>query len=252
MCDKEQFLAYIDESGDLGRSLKSTPWFFISACVVHSSEAPLVSKYIDEAKHKLWFSHHQTPPDIIHWRSLKHPYKQALVPIFTSKSYTQIVVAFWTSKLSKVKKQGLANANTGYRYACRLLIERISWYIRDSHGQVRLTFDKTDRLDLPALKQYLTYIMSQPSCKIADVINGIRVSSAKETKLLSLADNATSSFASAFNPDRLGNTFPHYANPSISHLYRRGRLWRYGLKIMPSETTQREFTAKYPFTNEWF
>jgi len=57
MGGEEPFLAYIDESGDLGLSYKSKPWFFISACIMRSSEAPLTGKYIDEAKQKLWIYH---------------------------------------------------------------------------------------------------------------------------------------------------------------------------------------------------
>ena len=252
MPQPEQYLAYVDESGDIGLSTNSKPWFILSACVMKASVAPITSGYIDEAKQDLWIANGQTPPNVLSWKSLKFPFRQALVPRFTSKPYTQIVVGFWKPRLTRTNVSGLQDSNVAYRYACRLLIERLSWFVRDKNGRVRITFDKTDRLDLPQLTSYITYLQSQSGCKIADVIDGIRVSSATRTKLLTLADNAASSFASGFNPDRLGNLCPFFATPSVPHLYRRGRLWGYGLKIMPSDVSQQSYIISYPFTKSWF
>lgn len=248
----EKYLAYVDESGDTSLSPSSSPWFFISACVMKAEEAPLVSAYVKEAKQILWRDHGNPPPSIISWKRISYPIRTAILPIFTSKPYTQIVIGLRTHHIHRANVNGLQNSDTAYRYACRLLIERISWYVRDINGEVQITFDQTDRLDLPTLKNYLGMIMQQQDCRIAPSvdINKIRVSSASHVRLLSLADNATSSFASAFNPDRLGNVYPHFAEASLPRLYRHnGSIQNYGFKTLPSITPQ--FFIDYPHTNDW-
>lgn len=248
----EQYLAYVDESGDTSLSPQSSPWFFLSACVMRAEEAPNVNAYIEEAKQTIWRNNENPPPRIISWKRLSYPIRTAVLPIFTSKPYTQIIIGLRTHHLNRASENGLQNSDTAYRYACRLLIERISWYVRDNNGEVQITFDQTDRLDLPTLKHYLGTIMRQHDCRIAASVNidRIRVSSASHVKLLSLADNATSSFASAFNPDRLGNVYPHFAQASLPRLYRHnGNILNYGLKILPNIAPQ--FFVDYPHVNNW-
>lgn len=249
------FLCYCDESGDMGRRPRSKPWFFLSSCVIRATKASHVTSYIDEAKKRAWSDYGRTPPSEIDWKSLKHAQRTAILPIFTSKPYSQVVIGVWKQYLTRPSNKGLGNPLNSYLYCCRLLIERLSWFVRDNNGYARIVFSQTDRLDLPSLKEYLKKIMTEPGCKIAPVFNieDIRVSSMKKVKLLTLADNITSSFAGAFNPDHLDNLYPQYAQPTIPHLYRYKNvgIWKYGFKLLPHDLSKQILIDKYPLMKDW-
>ncbi len=246
-------LCYVDESGDTSLNPRSSHWFFLSACIVRADRAQHVSSYIEEAKEIIWRAQGRQPKEKLDWKGLTHPQRGALLPIFTSRPYTQIIVGMWCSQVTRPQK--LQEANWAYRYACRYLIERISWFARDNGGFVRITFSKTDRLNIAELKKYIGGEMALPSSQIANSFNvdDIRESTMSQTQLLMLADNAASSFAAGFNPDSYGVTYPHHTAPALNHLYSYGRrgVWTYGFKTIPNVNMQMLKQA-YPFTNSWF
>jgi hypothetical protein len=238
----------------MGFGPRASRWFFVSACIIRAAEGPRVSSYIEESKDRAWRNYGRTPPEILHWRNLKHPQKLAIAPIFSSRNYTQIIVGFWKSQLNRQRM--LQDNEYFYRYACRLLLERVSWYVDDLNGWVRIIFSNTRRFDLHTFRQYISALMREDNTQIRAVfdVGELRVSDANAVQLLSLPDNSLSAFANAFNPDNLDNLNYFYSPHVVPHLYsyqNRG-IWRYGFKVMPHEITVANLQNEYPFTQGWF
>ena len=91
-------------------------------------------------------------------------------------------------------------------------------------------------------------LRSHPDCQMAwdrpDPAGG-KIDQPNRLELLQFADAAASSTATAFEPDRFGNTEQRYLSEFAPRLYRRGngKLTSYGLKMHPWSDATR---AAYP------
>ena len=150
-------------------------------------------------------------------------------------------------------KQAFIGESRLYFYAVRLLAERLSWYCRDSFcaadagdGSVDLVFSNRGGLDYTALRDYLDRL-DQNRGKYAysaahNVIRPTQVETYSPGRRmgLQLADAVASSYFFAVEPSAYGLTEEGYAHLVLPRAYRHnGKLWGYGVKIVPKETDER-------------
>lgn len=128
---------YIDEAGDLGFQ-KGTQWFVLSAVIVNKKDEPHIRAKLSQIKGRLNVNE-------IHLRKMTDFYKRAVaVQEIDEEDFTYMCVVADTNKLDYSK---IDSAATAYNYLCRMLLERVSWFLRDTNriGDIVLSARGTSR-----------------------------------------------------------------------------------------------------------
>ena len=128
---------YIDEAGDLGYQ-RGTQWFVLAAVVVDKTEET-------ELRHKIEIVRERLNVREIHMRKLRDYNQRAFaVDVLADGTFTYIAVLVDTKKLNLTMR---ATASVAYNYICRMLLERVSWFLRDTQrvGDIVLSARGTAR-----------------------------------------------------------------------------------------------------------
>jgi len=145
----------------------------------------------------------------------------------------------------------LLNGHRLYYYLTRFLVERISWYCRDSlhlihdgsNGTVKLYFSNRASMGYSDMQDYLDLIRLDSRVQIHwPVLTPLQIQPLPHARRdgLQVADAVVSSWFNAFEPTPQNVTEPRYAREVLPRAYRRfGRLRSYGLKLFPGETETR-------------
>lgn len=135
-----------------------------------------------------------------------------------------------------------------YMYQFRLLLERLSWLGRDHGEVVSYTLAHIRGFKMETLREYEKILRSIPTEIAWEHVDpaGGRIDQPQRNERLQMADLVVSAQASAFNPDRFGNTENRYLHELLPIAYRHGRgaLASYGLKMHPWRATTK---AAYPW-----
>jgi len=238
----EEFIAYIDESGDEGIQ-RGTEWLIITAVIIKKENDLAISKAIDDIKRAL-----NIPPNIpFHWKEIrnKHTSKKRLVVDRIAKEefcYINIVVNTYDLEGVQVSSKKL------YNYFCRFLIERITWYVDDKNGTVKIVFSNRSNTSWNELNDYIKSLLDSGQCEIrAGVISKIEIFDTVQKKMLQFADACASSLGEALNKDNYGYVDERFILKLNDKLYRRkNNLMSYGLKIFPHK-----YINKYLEDYEW-
>ena len=110
---------YIDEAGDLGIN-RGTQWFVLSAVIVDKSDEPSIRAKLTQIKTKLNVNE-------VHIRNIKEFNRRAYI-INTLKNENFIYINVLTDTR---KFEPNISPLVAYNFMCRILIERVSWYLRD-------------------------------------------------------------------------------------------------------------------------
>ncbi|MEY4201986.1 MAG: Ralstonia phage RsoM1USA, partial [Verrucomicrobiota bacterium] len=128
---KASFIAYVDESGDEGFVFNadgsgSSRWFVLSAAVIRQSNDLQMVRCLEEVRGVL-----QKPPKTpLHFVDLKHEQRVPYIRRVGAMPIRTVSVLVYKPLISEPEKF----QNTKYllyRYATRLLVERVSWLCRD-------------------------------------------------------------------------------------------------------------------------
>ena len=235
------FRVYVDEAGSRGVSPKSDRHFVLSGVIVHEHWNDQVREQLCDLKKKLG----RHPDHVLHFKRLKPQRRIAaaagianlgvarVVSVIISKSHLQ-------QDLLTGKTPYIVKADPMYLWALRLLVERVSWYARDTQRQsVIMTFSHVAHLDPLKLYAYRTKLESLPPDRDVRIEWGLfegytfRVESPAAVDLLQIADVVASSTYQAVEPRRDG---PRYIEAFRSKIYRRpsGPVTTYGLKVFPT------------------
>lgn len=237
---------YVDESGDEGFKFDhgSSPWFFLAAVIVRDEEEPLVRRALDEIEERLWRSKGQMPPKVLHWKTLRYEQKVVVCQQLRDKPFC--LIAAGMNKRRIWSNTAITDSGYLYRYAARLLLERVTWYVEAAMGWATLTFSNRARFRKQLLCSYLAQVLADPRTRMKPVFkpDEIEVAFPADVKMLQITDACTSAIAAAFNPDYYGNTHLCYCEAIKRRLYRHeGRLLSYGLKLFPDSQLMQD----YPF-----
>jgi hypothetical protein len=230
---------YIDEAGDRGVSAASTAHFVASALIVRDDVHTVVREELGGLRGALG----RQPGQTLHFQKFSHSQRlkaaQDLAG-FSVDAITNVILC----------KRGFAQPDPAgdtayitrpdpmYLWAMRLLLERVSWYIRDHGGGSGIvTFAHVRRFKVQKLHDYRAALQLAPTQIHWASFEGHRfkVDVPHEAELLQLADTAASALYRAVEPDEFGNVERRYLEELRPKLYRRGSapVTSYGLKVFP-------------------
>lgn len=233
---------YIDEAGDLGIG-KGTNWFILTGVVVDESDEPAIRKTIAEIKTKLNL---QT----LHFRELRNfDQKCYVVDKLAQHNFQIINIILDTTKLHLVCNNAKDKPSiVSYNYACRYLVERASWLLRDTNrvGKIVLSSRGTSR-DNELIDYIKDKLLPYSYNKIAaNVFTKVVSKQANSWDMLQLADICATSMFYAYELNKYEILTPCFAARLRKHFYtRNSALISYGIKYYSDEMTvpQNYFTS---------
>ena len=225
MTNKANCTVYIDESGDLGIG-KGTRWFVITAVIVEKQNEKELRSIISNLKKRLNI---QT----VHFRELREFSKRLLiVSELRDAPFTTVNVIVDTDILDL--KDGVQT----YNYMSKILLERVSWYLRDHGMCADVIFSSRNSKRDNELTNYLRdkVLNYDWNYVVKGTIVSVESRKMETLDLLQLADICAASMFKAYEPDPMGFIYPCFMNNLKTHLYNRnGRTMSYGVKFYKKE-----------------
>ncbi len=241
------FTVYIDESGDEGfvflpNEQGSSRWLVLSAVVFRKAndlDAVSLMRHVRTVLNK---QHKQA----LHFRDLKHehrvPYARA---IGEAKLRTVTVLVHKPS--IKEPERFQSEKFRLYRYATRLLLERVSWLCRDHRrknegdGTAEIIFSNRSIMSYEDLRSYLRHLREIGEAQDIrvdwSVVLSEQVNAVNHDQLagLQIADAVASGFYFAVNRNPYGEVEDRYVRlmKDTSYRHRGGGLEGYGVKFWP-------------------
>jgi hypothetical protein len=232
---------YVDEAGDRGMKAASSDHFVVSAVVVRDVDHSQVRSELAALRQALG----RDPGHVVHFRKLTHPQKiKAAQDVAASSIAVLTNVIVCKRHLQGTNPLGggapfIFRADPMYLWALRLLLERISWYIRDHGGGSSIvTFAHLKGFHTQKLHNYRAALAASPTNIDWPSFDGhlFRFGGMQAVELLQLADLTASALYGAVEPDQYGNREERYLHILSSKLYRyfASPVTSYGLKVFPS------------------
>ena len=247
---KPSFVAYIDESGDEGFVFKddgsgSSRWFVLSAAVIRQANDLQMVSCLNDARKLL-----QKPPKTpLHFVDLKHEQRVPYIRRVGELPIRTVSVLIYKPLITEPEKfQNMKYLL--YRYATRMLLERVSWLCRDQRrvgegdGFTEVIFSNRSNMSYEQIRDYLRLQRKQSEANPQQVqidqsvIDPDRIRSVEHSKLagLQVADAVASGLHFAVKVNRYGETEPGYLPHLTKTLYRHnGQVIGYGLKVWPGD-----------------
>lgn len=222
------YTVYIDEAGDLGYR-RGTKWFILTAVIVDKNKEREIRSTLASLRTKLNVNE-------IHLRKIVDFNKRSyVVRELEPEPFTYINIIVDTSKLNLSMA---ASSATAYNYICRLLMERVSWFLRDSGNHVAdvvLSSRGTSRDH--ELIEYIQRLIEYDKNQImSNVFNKIYASTALSRELLQFADICATTTFLAYEINQWGMRVPCYFKVLAGHIYARsGQTSSYGMKYFSND-----------------
>src|SRR5690606_13455383 len=251
------FVAYIDESGDEGfqflpNEKGSSRWLVLSAVVFrkeHDLDAVALLKSVRERIGK-------PPRKTLHFRDLKHEHRIPYVRAIGEARLRIISVAIYKPGIGGYEHYQ-REAHKLYRYASRLLLERISWLCHDyrlstdQDGRADLIFSNRSAMSYEDLRDYLLLLRDgtpAAKCRIdwsAVDPTAVRAVNHDQMAGLQIADAIASGLFFALNKNQYGESEARYLELFQSRIYRsRNSSLGYGMKFWPDFHVQKRTDRK--------
>jgi hypothetical protein len=242
------FRIYIDESGDEGFMFNSdgsgsSRWLVLSAIVVRKKNDLSLIRTLESIRALL----EKPPKKELHFRDLKHEQRVPYVKQIATAPIKAVSVLVHKPSIRDPEKFQ-SEKFLLYRYASRLLLERVSWLCRDKYnpdegsGKADVVFSNRSIMSYEDLTGYLQTLRtkSDPLDVRIDwnVIDPESVSAVDHSKRagLQIADAVASSFFYAVNVNRYGEIEDKYSRLLLPACYRhKGSVLGYGLKFWPED-----------------
>ncbi|MDX2176179.1 MAG: DUF3800 domain-containing protein [Candidatus Sumerlaeia bacterium] len=244
---KPSFVAYVDESGDEGFLFKpdgsgSSRWLVLSAVVIRKVNDLQVVDCLKAVRSILG----KPPLYPLHFVDLKHEQRIPYVRRVGGLPIRTVTVLIY-KPLVREPEKFQTEKHLLYRYASRLLLERVSWLCRDHRregegdGFAEVIFSNRSAMSYDDLREYVALLLerSKAASEVqldATVIAPERIRSVEHSKLAGLqaADAVASALHFAVKRNRYGEVEPAYAPHLRRTLFRhKSTLIGYGLKFWP-------------------
>ena len=247
---KSSFIAYVDESGDEGFVFNadgsgSSRWFVLSAAVIRQTDDLQMVSCLKEVRTIL----KKEPKTPLHFVDLKHEQRVPYIRRVGELPIRTVSVLVYKALIAEPEKF----QNTKYllyRYATRLLLERVSWLVRDQRrtgegdGFTEVIFSNRSNMSYEDIRDYLRLLLKQSEANPSQVqidrsvIEPERISAVEHSKLagLQVADAVASGFHFALKVNRYGETETGYLPHLKKTIYRHKAVaLGYGLKLWPED-----------------
>jgi hypothetical protein len=240
------FTAYIDESGDEGFVFRpqesgSSRWLVLSAVVFRKSKDLEAVKTLRAVRELLG----KPPKYALHFRDLRHEQRVPYVRAVAGAPIRTVSVLIYKPAITE-PEVFQNEAHRLYRYATRLLLERVSWLCRDAKktnegdGTCEMIFSNRSAMSYDNLRGYLQHLKSNPTSDIRvdwSAIEPSKVQAVNHDQLagLQMADAVASSLYFALNLSQYGEVESRYfelLKPTVYKHDKTGALG-YGLKFWP-------------------
>ena len=244
------FIAYVDESGDEGFVFNadgsgSSRWFVLSAAVIRQTNDLEMVSCLKEVRKVL----QKAPKTPLHFVDLKHEQRVPYIRRVGELPLRTVSVVIYKPLIREPEKF----QNTKYllyRYATRLLLERVSWLCRDQRrtgegdGFCEVVFSNRSNMSYDEIRDYLRLLLQQSEANPQQVqidrtvIVPERIRAVEHSKLagLQVADAIASGLHFALKVNRYGETetayLPHLKKTLFRH---KGEAMGYGLKVWPED-----------------
>lgn len=242
------FMTYIDESGDEGFVFRSdgsgsSRWFVLSAAVVRKVNDLQMVDCLKETRKVLG----KAPKTPLHFVDLKHEQRIPYIRRVGDLPLRTVTVAIHKPSIREPEKFQ-NNKYLLYRYATRLLLERVSWLCRDQRraeegdGFTEIIFSNRSNMSYEDIREYLRLLLRQSKETSQQVqidpsaIDAERIRAVEHSKLagLQVADAVASGIHFAVKVNRYGETESGYWSHLQKTLYRHKEVvLGYGLKLWP-------------------
>jgi len=161
------FVVYIDESGDEGFVFNddgsgSSRWLVLSAAVIHKANDLQMVSCLKEVRTLLG----RAPKTPLHFVDLKHEQRVPYIRRVGGLPIRTVNVAIYKPLIRKPEKF----QNTKYllyRYATRMLLERVSWFCRatriegEGDGFAEIIFSNRSNMSYEEIRDYLRLLLCQ-------------------------------------------------------------------------------------------
>lgn len=240
------FVVYVDESGDEGFQFQkgSTEWFILSAIVTEKAfDLPTV-KLIDDVRAILKRPADDRSP--LHFRNLKHEQRLPFLQKIGQSNLKALTIMVHKPSIKNVEL--FQERFKLYFYASRLLLERVSWYCRDTKipqmggdGTAEVHFSNRGGMKYSELREYINGLKLRSQYDDVRIdwnaINANQID-ALSPKLMGMqiADAVASSFFFSTQLNQYGFAEDRYVKMLQPICYHhRGRYNGYGIKVWPNE-----------------
>jgi len=247
---KPSFVVYIDESGDEGFVFNedgsgSSRWFVLSAAVIRKKNDLQMVSCMKEVRQVLG----KTPKTPLHFVDLKHEQRVPYIRRVGELPIRTVSVLIYKPIIREPEKF----QNTKYllyRYATRMLLERVSWLCRDQrrsdegNGFADIIFSNRSNMSYEDIREYLRLLFRQHDIEPQQVqidpsiIAPERIRSVEHSKLagLQVADAVASGLHFGVKINRYGETEAGYLPHLQQTIYRhKGISLGYGIKFWPDD-----------------
>lgn len=223
---------YIDEAGDLGFQ-RGTTWFVLSGTIVDKKDEPHIRATIAQIKARLNVNE-------IHLRKITDYYRRAFVVRELNKEkFTYISIVADTNKMDYSQ---IGSTTTAYNYICRMLLERVSWFLRDTDRKADITLSARGTARDGELISYIqNKLVPYPENNIAQGVFGkVMAKPSGSWDLLQLADVCATTMFLTYEINGWGFRTPCFTKVFNGHIYHHdGKIERYGLKYFTNEMKPR-------------
>ena len=233
------YRVYVDEAGDRGMNPASSDHFLVSALIVPDALDAQLRLELANLRAQLG----RKPGQVLHFRKLTHPQKIKAAQDLAGSSVSVITSAIICKRtLAGTGPAGqtpyITNPDPMYLWALRLLLERVSWWIRDHGGTSSVvTFAHIKNFQTQKLHAYRNALANSQTAIHWPSFAGhqFRFAGTNAIELLQLADTCASAIYQAVEPDAYGNFEERYLRALAPKLYRYGQspVTSYGLKVFP-------------------
>lgn len=219
---------YIDEAGDLGAN-RGTKWFVLTGVIVDECDEKDIRNTLQSVKTKFNYK-------TIHWRKIGEFNRRAYISTELSKhSFTYVNVLFDTTKYDPAK---IPSVDIAYNYLCKLLLERVSWYMHDTNrvGGIVLSSRGTSK-DAMLIDYINSKLLNYPGNNIEkSVFSDVTAKTASSWDMLQLADVCATTMFNWHETDWLGFITPCHAIKFKDKLFKRhGEIHTHGIKYFSED-----------------
>jgi hypothetical protein len=236
----ELWRVYVDEAGDRGISEASSGHFVVAAIIVRDQHETSTRQQLSDLRSALGRHDHH----VLHFQRFSHSHRVKAVQDLASSAVDAIFSSIlckrgFNQQTPAGEMAYITRPDPMYLWAVRLLLERVSWFVRDNGGgRAIVTFAHVRRFKSQKLHDYRVALRGAdtgihwPSFDT----HPFRINSPDRIELLQLADTAASAIYRAVEPDQFGNVERRYLEELLPKVYRRGTrpVTSYGLKVFPS------------------
>lgn len=247
------YVVYVDESGDEGFVFRpgergSSRWLVLSAAVFRRKNDHCCVDVLKETRSII----DKPAKRALHFRDLRHQHRIPYLRRIAAVPVRTVTVLIYKPALDSPESYQ-ADPHLLYRYASRLLLERVSWLCRDQRlegegdGTAQLIFSNRSAMSYDDLRSYLELLRNNPTqfnCSVhwpAIDPSNVRAVNHDQLAGLQIADAVASSMFCAVNLNPFGEAEPRYVEILAPTVYRERKVWMgYGLKFWPAWAMQKK------------